>query len=376
MNSVQRVAAAVERREPDRVPLDYWAVPEIDQRLMATYKLPDLAAVRRSLRTDMALVRAQMKDTRVRQTGGDDWYDDLGSRLRWTPHAGGGGYWERVTYPLADARTVDDLRSYAWPTVEAFDWDEFSRELDAYEGLALGLAYRGPFEIYWYVRGFEQSLIDLTLIPDLAHGLIDPITHHVCEITEKMVEVADGRAHYLRASDDWGMQTGLLVSASMFREFYKEPTRRWFDSARRHGLWVFYHTDGSVVELLDDFVDLGVQILNPVQTTCAGMDPIWLKREYGDRFCFHGAVDTQRVLPHGTPEEVKRETLRRMAQLGADGGYVVASCHNLQADTPVENVMAMYQTVWEHGWYPLDVERELERLDPVGKPGPEGAQTA
>ena len=117
-----------------------------------------------------------------------------------------------------------------------------------------------------------------------------------------------------------------------------------------------------VVELLDEFVDLGGEILNPVQTTCRGMDPVWLKRAHDDKFCFHGAVDTQWVLPHGTPEDVKREVLLRMAQLGPGGGCILGPCHNLQADVPTENIVAMYETAWEHGWCPLDVQAELARL--------------
>ena len=366
MDSVQRVMAAIDHRIPDRVPLDYWAVPEMDEQLMARFNVPDLPALRRHMKVDLAAISLLTKNSPMAQLGGEDWYDEWGCRVHWIDHGRGGGYWERVTNSLAWAQTVEDLRSFAWPDLEVFDWDLFSRDLDANEGLALGIDHCGLFENHWYLRGFEQSLTDLALNPELAHHLIGAITDFACAMVDKLAEVADGRGHMVRARDDWGMQTSLLMSQPMFRTFYKEPLRRWMDTARAHGLRIFFHTDGTVVDLLDDFVDLGIDILNPIQTTCPGMDPVFLKREYGDKLCFHGAIDTQGVLPHGSAEDTKRHVLLRMAQLGEGGGYIVAPCHNLQANVPIENVIAMYETVWEHGRYPLDAVAELERIGGAG----------
>ena len=353
--------AAIDRRVPDRVPLDYWGVPEMSAKLMETYDLPDLATLRRFLKTDMVWVPPPYRESCLRPPEGEYRFDPWGNRRRFMQHGHQGGYWERVDAQLEDAKTLAEVRKRVLPRLDAFDWDQFSRDLDAHEGLAIGIGYVGLFQSYWYLRGYEQSLTDLKAMREMAHYLINEITDWMCELDDKTVEVADGRAHIYVGEDDWGMQTGPLVSPMTFHEFYKEPTRRWLDNARRHGLRIFYHSDGSVADLLDDFVDLGIEILNPVQTTCAGMDPLWLKGEYGDKFCFHGAIDTQRVLPQGTVEDVKRETLLRLAQFAPGGGYIGISCHAIQADTPVENVMAMYETLGEYGSYPLNLADELER---------------
>ena len=362
MDSCERVAAAVAHQMPDRVPLDYWAVQENSDRIMAAYGLPVIAALRRFLGVDMVHVAPRMRRSLMERPGTDDRFDAWGSRRAWVVNADGSGAWAFAASPLVDIDTVEGLRGFQWPNLDMFEWEEFSRQLDAHEGLAITGGFLTIFAACWLLRGIENALLDLALRPEFAHHLIDRITDFEYAFVEKTLEVADGRMHYFGTFDDWGTQTGLMMSPTMFREFYKEPVRYAFQLAQSKGVGIFCHTDGSVAELMDDLVDLGIAILNPVQMTCAGMDPVRLKRNYGAKVCFHSAIDTQRVLPYGTVEDVKRETLMRMAQFGQDGGYIAAPCHELQNDVPMENIMALYETVREHGWYPFDFQDELDRL--------------
>jgi len=365
LNSRQRVAATVALDEPDRVPLDYWATPEVDARLMAEFGLPDLPALRRYLKVDMVHVPVPVKDGARQYLPDGDFIDEWGCRQTWQVHPSGGGYRERITAPMAEIDTIEGLRGFPFPDLDVYDWEQFSRDLDAYDGFSIYGGFHIIFARHWFLRGMEGSMLDLGLRPDLTRALAERCADWECEFLSKTIEVGAGRIQYLPTYDDWGMQSGLMLSLKSFRECYKEPIRRTFDLARSLGVEIFCHTDGSIVEIMDDLMELDVAILNPVQTTCDGMEPEMLKREYGDRVCFHGAVDTQHVLPYGTPEDVRRETLTRIAQFGGGGGYVACSCHNLQPDVPTENIMAMYEAAWEFGGYPLDIRSELERLGPA-----------
>ena len=143
--------------------------------------------------------------------------------------------------------------------------------------------------------------------------------------------------------NDFGMQKGLLFSEEMWMEFFYESYRRIVEQAHRHGLVVMTHSCGNIAPLIRHLIDAGVDILDPVQTTAAGMDPSRLKPAFGDEIVFHGAVDTQQILPRCTPDEVGRHVREMVEVIGRDGGYIVAPCNNLQDDTPVENVVALYR---------------------------------
>jgi uroporphyrinogen decarboxylase len=160
----------------------------------------------------------------------------------------------------------------------------------------------------------------------------------------------------LRCSDDLGSQESLLMSPQMYREMIKPYHREFFGAIHEHSdAKVFYHCCGAVAPLIDDFIDVGVDILNPVQVSCNGMDTAALKERFGDRISFCGAVDSQRVLPRGTIEDVRAETRRRIGDLSPGGGYLLAAVHNIQADVPPENIAAMYAAGEEFGHYPISV---------------------
>jgi uroporphyrinogen decarboxylase len=194
-----------------------------------------------------------------------------------------------------------------------------------------------------YLRGFEDWFVDLAADTRLACALFDAVLDINLGVCRAILREVGRDVDVVVASDDLGLQGGLMISPDTYRSLLKPRHERYFrqihemSSAR-----LFFHSCGSVVDIIDDLVDIGVEVLNPVQVSAAGMDPAQLKKRFGARLSFWGAVDTQRVLPFGTADEVRAEVERRVEVLGRDGGYVLAAVHNIQPDVPVDNVLAMY----------------------------------
>jgi len=200
-----------------------------------------------------------------------------------------------------------------------------------------------PFYMFNNARGLEQSLLDMGTDPDLAQYIIDRSTDFLIEYHTRLFEAGHGRIDLTQVTDDLGCQHGLLISPASFDRFLAKPYQRCIELARSAGIRVFHHDDGAMAEMLPRLVDLGIQILNPVQWRLPGMNPIRLKQRYRDRIAFHGAIDNQYVLPFGTLAEVEEEVAFCISALASDGtGYVLAPCHNIQGITPVENVIRMY----------------------------------
>jgi len=163
----------------------------------------------------------------------------------------------------------------------------------------------------------------------------------------RILEQAKGRVDITVPSEDLGSQTGPLFSLETFRRLHKERFRKYIELARQAGVFVFFHTDGAAHNFIPELIEIGVQILNPIQWRCPGMEREALKRDFGERLVFHGGVDNQQVLPFGSVENVRAEVIKCFETLGLGGGYICAPCHNIQPNTPVENILAMYETIRE-----------------------------
>jgi uroporphyrinogen decarboxylase len=165
-----------------------------------------------------------------------------------------------------------------------------------------------------------------------------------------MFEACEGLLDLTQVTDDYGMQTGPIMSLATFREFYLPHLKRFTDLAREFSIKVFHHDDGAIRDFLPDLAGIGVAIVNPIQWRCPGMDRAGLKRDFGRAFCFHGGIDNQHTMPFGTVEDVRGEVRDNIDLLACDGsGYVLAPCHNLQAITPIENIVAMYDEASRYG---------------------------
>jgi uroporphyrinogen decarboxylase len=165
-----------------------------------------------------------------------------------------------------------------------------------------------------------------------------------------LYETLPGQITHSFVAEDMGSQEDLIFSPQQVREFFLPWMRRMIELVRQAGVAVFHHSDGAVRKIIPDMIDAGIQVLNPIQWRCKGMERDALKKDFGDSLVFHGGVDNQQTLAFGSVEEVRREVLDNLRILGAGGGYILAPCHNIQAVSPPENVVAMYETAYEYGW--------------------------
>ena len=188
----------------------------------------------------------------------------------------------------------------------------------------------------------ENVLLDMIERPDMAHYLIEKFTAFYCEDINRALEATNRGFDIYCEWSDFGTQRGLLISTRLFREFLAPYLKRMIDLCHSAGVKFMLHSCGAIRDLIDDFIALGVDILDPIQVAARGMEPAGLKRAFGERLAFHGGICTQRTLPFATPQDVRGEVLNRIATLGAGGGYILASSHDISADTPPANVVAMY----------------------------------
>ena len=263
-----------------------------------------------------------------------------------------GVYDEQVHYPLAQAETIADLRAYRWPSPDWYDYAALPAVAARYPRRAIGCGYTAPFYYHNLLRGLELSLMDPLVRPDFTHYLVDRLSEFFTEYHRRCFEAAPGLIDTTQVTDDFGWQSGMMISLRMFDTFYREAMQRGIDLARSYGIAVFHHDDGDMRPLLPRLVVMGVQVLNPIQWRAGDWDLAALKSDYGGQLCFHGGVDNQQTLCFGTPEDVRAEVRMLIDTLASDKtGLIIASCHDLQPITPVENILAMYDAVREYGTF-------------------------
>lgn len=347
-SSWQRVETTLSHQEPDRVPFDFWAVPEVWAKLRQALDADD-ETVLRLLGIDCRMVTTRYVGTKARELSDGTIIDAWGTHRRRVVNEFS-TYEEYASHPLADAQTAEDIHNWDWAHPD--DWDVSDvraqcERLVAAHHPHLRYEVGGIFEWSWALRGFEQFLMDLVQNPEVACAIMDRFTDIYIENTLRVMEAAGGLLDMVYTYDDVGIQKGLLISPRMWRKYILPRHQRLNQAIRsaRYPVKIIYHSCGAVLPLIGPFVDdMGIDILNPLQPRADGMDMEQIKKEFGGRLSFHGAVDIQHTLPHGTPDEVQNEVRERCQVLGRGGGYICTSAHYIQADTPLENIIAMYTT--------------------------------
>ncbi|NQU12441.1 uroporphyrinogen-III decarboxylase-like protein [bacterium] len=351
MTPRERMLAAINHQPVDRVPTDIWATPEIWAKLRARYGTEEqiFDALHIDLIARMGVPYAGPALPAVPEGESVDFW---GARTRRTVHDTG-AYQEQYHYPLAAARTIDDLEQFSWPDLDWFDYPILRTYATNKRGRHLVMAgAMCPFTVHNALRGLEQSLLDPLDDPAFTHHLLDRIGRFLLDQHRRMFEAAGDLIDATQVTDDLGTQTGPMISLGIFREFYKPWMQRCCALAHEFGLQVFHHDDGAIRPFLPDLIEIGVDILNPIQWRCPGMDAAALQHDFGGRLVFHGAIDNQQTLPHGTPDDVRAEVRQMIDVLGAAGtGYILAPCHSLQPVTPLENIEAMYDEARRYGKY-------------------------
>jgi len=272
------------------------------------------------------------------------WFDIWGVHRRMVNH-GSGEYCEIDVAPLADAATPADLDRHAWPSPDWFDYAALPglvRRQRAAGDPCLMAANGNIFETSWYMRGFEQMFMDFLLNPELAHALLNRVCDFYVEYFTRILAAVPGEIDLVFTADDIGGQEGLLMSLEMWETFIKPCHMRLNRRLHELGARVIYHSDGAVMEAVPGLIDMGIDVLQALQFDARGMDPIRLKHEFGDQLGFEGGVSVQRTLPFGKPADVRAEVERLIHVLGRHGGYILGPSHVIQAGTPPENILALF----------------------------------
>ena len=345
MTPRERWLAVVNRDPPDRMPMYYRATGEATRKLL-DYLDCDAAEMHARLHIDTtAGVGPAYAGPAPR--AGEDIY---GCRSR-TVDYGTGAYVECVYHPLAQYGSVAEIEAnYTWPSVDWNDYSAIPRQVEAARGRVIAGGGSEPYLHYKRLRGEEQAYIDLVEHPDIVHYCMEKLYGFCYENTRRIYEQAPGEVDVTSVAEDMGAQDRLLYSREHLDEFFFPYMRRMMDLAHEAGARVNTHSDGAIREILPDLIEMGADIVNPIQWRCAGMDREGLSRDFGEALVFEGGVDNQYTLPFGTVEEVREEVCENIRILGAHGGYVMTPCHNIQAVGPPENVVAMYDTGYEEGW--------------------------
>jgi len=348
MTPRERVLAALRHTQPDRVPFSYGFGPtgEMGQTLTVELARRGLAWPRLRAATDDVVQVDPPYIGPPLEAGMDIW------GVRWRPMSyGGGTYSEIGTPPLAGATSVEQVRRHPWPRVEDFDYAALTRQIDAAAAgqprKAIRCTAGNPFEWYTWMTGMEVALSNLIDRPAVVLAAMEHITDFWDARLRRVLAAAGGRIDLLFFADDLGGQQGPLMSPTAYRRFIQPFHRRLFTTARQLAPESrrMFHSDGSAAAMIPDLLDAGIDVLEAVQIECADMEPEALKRLYGDRLSFHGAISVQQLLPHATAAAVAAQCRHLVAVLGQGGGYIAAPSHAIQYGTPVDNVLAMLQAV-------------------------------
>ena len=397
MNSRERVLTALQHKEADRVPLDLGAMLSTGITGMAYNKLKSYLGIRdgRTRMYDLGQQLAEPETEILERIGADVLPLFVSDPKRWKPSTlpdgspcevpegfnpetlpdgsqvlrdgqghivsqmpKDGYYYDSVYFPLAGVSTVEELDQY--PSYSPIDErtlvDLHERAKDLYENTEYALMLNGGGGIYepaQGLRGWDVFMMDLAGDPAFAGALLDRLVDANIQRLEQILPAVEGYVQVIQVGDDLGMQDGPQLSPRLYRKVVKPRHQRLYRYIKEHSsAYLFLHTCGSVYRFIPDFIEMGVDILNPVQVSARDMGSKRLKQEFGKDIVFWGGgCDTQKVLPFGTPVEVREEVRRRMGDLAPGGGFVFNQVHNIQVGVPPENIMAMYDAVREFGAY-------------------------
>ena len=369
MTHRERVMAALSHEEPDRVPIDLGStrdssiVIEGYERLKRKYGVQDentlTSRMMQVVDVNEQILQALDIDTRGvfpatppdEMTGESSYRDEWGVERVKPP---GSYYYDQISFPLAGEITLSDIVHYPWPDpddpIRRQGLKDRVKAIREQTGCAVVLNLPSAFvHTSQYLRGFEDWFMDIAADRKLIGALFDAVLEINLAVCKVILEEVGADADVLLASDDLGLQDRLMISPRAYRELVKPRHETYFQLMHDMSpAKVLFHSCGSLPDIVEDLIETGVDVLHPVQVAAAGMEPESLKGKYGDRLAFWGAIDTQRVLSHGSVQDVMAEVERCVEVLGRGGGYVVGAVHNIQPDVPLDNILTMYQHAREY----------------------------
>jgi uroporphyrinogen decarboxylase len=365
MTPRERVAAALNHQVPDRCPMQISFTPEFAERLRADLQIRgqkvhnphgggNTYQLERTLGEDMLLSSVGWANSYYQSPG--TYQDEWGitwSSIPYQTRFGIGHYTETVARPLVFTAALDHYRAPDPHRPELYlEAERLIRDF-SHAYWIVGVTVTTIFETAWALRGYEQLMIDFVEDSALTESILDIPYHYHLTAAEKLVRLG---VDMIWTGDDVGAQHSMLISPALWRKYLKPRMAQFIATLKAINprLKLAYHSDGCIYPIVPDLIEIGVDVLNPIQP--ASMDPTRLKREYGDRLCFWGSIDEQHTLPFGRPADVREEVLNRLSTLGSEGGLILGPTHHVQLDTPLENFWAMVNTVLETP-YPAEAAR-------------------
>jgi len=359
MTSKERVLRTIHHQEPDRPPIFATLTPQmardLSEHLGMSYEPPiDSMLSTRISHTELLLAlgndcvgvaACSPKDSPTKTLEDGTMVNEWGMRVK-----NAGLYDEFCAYPLSHAQTKKDIEEYPFPDPHAegrFDLAKAMIEKYGQDYAIVADLETSFFETSWYLVGMEKFLMDLVLETEYVPTLLDTVMHINLEMGRQLIELG---ADIIWAGDDFGTQQGMLFNPAIWRKHFKPRIQYMFQEFRKVNpeIKIAWHSCGSILPIIPDFIEIGLDILNPIQPLAKGMDPVFLKKEYGKDLVFFGGIDVQQLLPFSTPEEIKKEVKRIIDILGKGGGFIAAPAHNIQPNTPVENVIAFFDAVKQY----------------------------
>ncbi len=382
MNSRERVLTAINHQEPDRIPFDigganttihvkayaalrtYLGLPEVEIQLLhqagqAAKLDEDFLSLLKVDTRFITVSKPESKGTAKLRDEGDyvAFTDSWG--VGWRMPKKNGLYYDMYQHPLDGTDVDEKLKTYQWPDASRPSLFEGQKENAInirQQGKlgSMGTFCAGHFEKFSWIRGFIDAYSDMILNPKLVGLMMDKITELKITYWQKALGESGDYVDVAFEGDDVAGQNKLLISPKTYRQIVKPRHKELFAAIKKAAphVKIFFHSCGAIRPLIPDLIEIGVDILNPVQINSAGMDPFELKKDFGKDLVFWGGgVDTQKVFSTGTPQEVRDDVKRNIEALAPGGGFVFNTVHNTQADVPPENFMAMWETLQEYGAY-------------------------
>ncbi len=343
----ERFKLTINHQQPDRPPIQIYVTPEIHDRLVEYFDgqdYNDLFEVDFRFVNPIGGPQPGLSDP---GKGVDD-RDIWGVGYKAVTNDAGGVYYEAVDLALARITTMDECNAYPWPDPDEYDYSTIEEQAERLKDFVVCVGNAGIPDIINGVgrgRGMEQVLVDIATQNEVGIAIIDKRVAFYYEWCKRCLEAGKGKIDVLCLGEDLGSQIGPTMSPATFDEFFRPRLQMFIDLAHSYGIPAMMHSCGSTRRLQSRLIDMGLEILDAVQPEPVEMDPESLKAEFGDKLTYCGMISTQKTLPHGTEEECRAEARHRIEVIGKDGGYIFAPAHAIQPDTPLNNVLAIYEEV-------------------------------
>lgn len=345
MTSKERVRAVMAHQKPDRIPAAFEAVGSVQERLMKYYGFTRLDQLMEKFDIDIIPAAPKYIGPELKS-----YVNDRGQRVQQTywgyeqteQKTDIDTYWTTTYFPLNEVETVEDVEQATFPDPDWFDYTPIAEACEKYADKAIIIGHPGPFQMVTFLIEMDRFFMLMIDEPEAAQRILDRMVEFELEYYRRCFEAGKGKVDILRPHDDYGTQISMLFSVDMWKEFFKENTKKLVDLAHNYGAFYQQHSCGAVGPIIPELIECGVDALEPLQKVVT-LEPEMLAEKYEGKITFHGGIDTQGILPYGTVEDVQREVRKYMDILGKNGGYILMASQAFEGDVPIENIEAVYR---------------------------------